>query len=641
MAQKPEVIDSLWNKYRYSENDSIKLKAANYLAFHYIFRTPKRADSILRQAIAFANNKKQYFGLTELTNTKGIYFDVLGQKDSSKVYFNKALNLSREYKYTNIEVMCINNLGMFCWNNGEFKEAIGYFYEALDFSKTNFPDNDRTINTYLNNIGLIYQELEQFEKAIDFHKEALEIRIKYDLTKNIAQSYNNLAICTKEIGDLDTAETYINLALDFAKKSNQPQMVYGFYDNLGNILNLQGKYNEAINAYLKALETPEEYSKDISQKFIAYSNLISAYNRTKQYKKALDIVDKADHLFKQDSSLYNFSGSFFENAAKTYYALRENEKGDQYFESYLQLKDSLFSEENAKALADVEAKLKTKEKEAELAKTKASLLQKDIQVRQKNLLLYGSIAAILIILLMSYLVVKSKQLKNNQIKKEAELQTALAKIELKNKLEEQRLRISRDLHDNIGSQLTFVISGLQYIQFQKKLKYDEVKQKLEQLSQFTQNTIYELRDTIWAMNKEQILLSDLIIRTQNFISQININESIRIDLSKTDEAEATTIEFNAIEGIQIFRILQEAINNAIKHAQANTILLQLKTGQDLIRFEISDDGIGFDKDNVDFGNGLKNLEKRAEKLNAKLEVISQLNEGTSLKLDIHRKHQRL
>jgi len=629
-AQKPEVIDSLWNKYKFSENDSIKLKAANFLAFHYIFKTPNRADSILSSETNFAKENNQNFGLTELTNTRGVYHAVLGEKDSSRIYFKKALKMSRDFEFANIEVMSINNLGMFHWNNGEFKEAIKYFYDALDFSKTNFPDNERTLNTYLNNIGLIYQELEQYQKAVDYHSQALEIRIKFDLTKNIAQSYNNLAICTKELGALEKAEEYINSAIDFAQKSNQPQMVYAYYDNLGNILNLQEKYPEAINAYLKALEMPEEFGNSKNQKFIAYSNLINAYNNTRQYQKAIQTISRADYLFKQDSTLYNFSGSFLENSAKTYYAIRNNEKGDEYFESYLQFKDSLFSKENAAALADVEARLKTKEKEAELAETKNILLKKEIEVQQKNLLLYGTLSAILVIIVIGYLIIKSKQLKTNQIKKEAELQSALSKIELKNRLEEQRLRISRDLHDNIGSQLTFVVSSLQFLQLEDKLKLNDVKTKIEKLSQFTRETIHELRDTIWAMNKEEIPLFELIDRLKKYINQINLKENISISIPNEKQLMTNTILFNAVEGIQIFRMVQESINNSVKHAEAEEIKVLIFRENGDLKFEIIDNGNGFDVDEVTLGNGIKNIENRAKQLQAKFEIYTEPKKGTTI-----------
>ncbi len=644
-AQKSSVIDSLWQNYRSANNDSIKLTAANYLAFHYIFRTPSRSDSILKAERLYAKKNKLFFNLTELTNTKGIYHDVLGQKDSSKIYFKKALDLSRQYKFKTIEERCINNLGMFNWNNGEFNKAIKYFYEALEFSLDNNPDNESGRSIYLNNIGLIYQELSQYEKAIEYHNKSLKIRQKYDMIKDIARSYNNLAVCHRNLGNLTMAEKSIKLAISFAEKSNQPKQYHKFHDNLGSILNDQGKYNEAVDAYEVALNVPDEFkNQNFRSDFIIYSNLIDVYNEMGQYEKAKSAFKEGQRLVDLDSTFFMISESFYINSAKTHYASGDYDKANQLFQKYLEVKDSLFSKDNANALADIEARLKTKEKEAELAETKSQLLERELEVRQKNLLIYGSLAVILVILIISYLIIKSKQLKNKQIKKEAELQTALAKIELKNQLEEQRLRISRDLHDNIGSQLTFVISSLQYIQFQKTLKFDDIKSRLDKLGQFTQQTIHELRDTIWAMNKEEISLSEMIDRLKTYISRIDLKGHISINIPNEEILKSKFANFNAVEGIQMFRIIQESINNAMKHANANEIKVLIFRENGDLKFEISDDGRGFDAANTPKGNGIKNIQKRAEQLGAEVELYSEKNKGTtvSLKLPIKTKnHEKL
>ena len=81
----------------------------------------------------------------------------------------------------------------------------------------------------------------------------------------------------------------------------------------------------------------------------------------------------------------------------------------------------------------------------------------------------------------------------------------MAKIETQNKLQEQRLRISRDLHDNIGAQLTFIISSIDNLKFGFTDISEKLGSKLSNISSFTQQTIYELRDTIWAMNKEILM----------------------------------------------------------------------------------------------------------------------------------------
>ncbi len=633
-AQNPSALDSLWVAYKTQTNDSLKLTAANYLAFHYIFRTPSTADSILREALNYAKLKKKNFNYTELTNTRGIYFDVLSQKDSSKVYFEKALELSKTNGFLSLQERCINNLGMFNWNNGEFSKAIDYFYDALDFSLTHNPENEAGQAIYLNNIGLIYQELRQFEKAIEYHNKALAIRTKYNDLKDMARSKNNLAICYRNLGDYKKAEETIREAILYAEKAEQPKQFYQFHDNLGNILNDQKKYNEAIKAYLVALNVPEEYrNRNSRNEFIIYSNIIDAYNETSQYDKAKAAYKEGQRLIDQDSTFYMISASFYINSAKTFYATREKEKADELFIKYREVQDSLFSEQNASAIAEVETKLKTKEKEAELAETKNQLLEKELKVKQQNIFIYGGVSALAVLIILSYLIIRAKQLKNKQLEREAQLQKALAEIQLKNKLDEQRLRISRDLHDNIGSQLTFVISGLQFLEFQKDISPEGLKSKVKSISEFTQQTIHDLRDTIWAMNKEEIGLSELISRLNSFINRLSLRESITLVTTDKLKAGIEDINYSAIEGIQLYRIIQEAINNSVKHAEAEHVTIIMDKEKKL-NISIKDDGKGFDVKTVKEGNGLKNMKARAERLNAKLVIESNKGEGSVIILSI-------
>mgnify|MGYP000315454022 CR=1 FL=1 len=105
------------------------------------------------------------------------------------------------------------------------------------------------------------------------------------------------------------------------------------------------------------------------------------------------------------------------------------------------------------------------------------------------------------------------------LQKEIDLKAALATIKTQNRLQEQRLRISRDLHDNVGSQLTFIISSLDNLKYVTKDTNTKLKEKLSNISSFTSDTIYQLRDTIWAMNKNEISIEDLHTRILSFIEK--------------------------------------------------------------------------------------------------------------------------
>ena len=101
---------------------------------------------------------------------------------------------------------------------------------------------------------------------------------------------------------------------------------------------------------------------------------------------------------------------------------------------------------------------------------------------------------------------------------------------------------------------------------------------------------------------------------------------------KVDENQFGDIRFTSIQGINIYRIIQEAINNAIKYSKSSNIEVNILNVDDSIQIEIMDNGIGFDKNEIEFGNGLNNIEKRALELNGQLTIDSELDRGTSIKV---------
>jgi len=197
-----------------------------------------------------------------------------------------------------------------------------------------------------------------------------------------------------------------------------------------------------------------------------------------------------------------------------------------------------------------------------------------------------------------------------------------------NKIYNQRLKISRDLHDNIGSQLTFIISSIDNLKFITKNSDEIVKKKLSEINQFTNNTISQLRDTIWAMNKNEISFEDFQGRVLAFIEKAKTaTHGIKFNLNSTI---SSPIFFSSIKGINIFRVIQEAINNAIKYANASEITINIYETNNKLIIEIKDNGIGFNLNTVELGNGLENMQHRIEEINEEITIYSKLNKGTSI-----------
>ncbi|MEZ4791986.1 MAG: tetratricopeptide repeat protein [Gelidibacter sp.] len=627
-ATYSQNLDSLLNVAKQSQNDSIKIRMYNRVGSAYIFSDTKKALEIINEGKRLANEKKFHFGLNELINTHGIYMDVTGKSDSANYYFTKALQMSRQHNFKNIEVMCVNNLGMFNWNRSHFDKALKYFFEALKMNDEN--GSEKQSASYLNNIGLIYQEMNLYAKALEYHQKSLAIREKYNLKEELAVSLNNIGIDLKNLGRFDEAIATFDKGAKIAKETQNLVDYYRILDNLASAYQTIGNTDKAIENYLLVLEKPEDFEADEKGGIHIYANLASLYNGLNDPQKGLFYANKGFEVIKKFPHIENSAGELYLNAAESHYMLNDFTKARAMTQKFIAIKDTIFSEKNAQAVADLEIKYDTEKKEKQILIQRAELAEKTLTIQKRNYQVYGLIGLALILGIIGYLFYNQQKLKNKQLLKENELKDALIKIETQNKLQEQRLRISRDLHDNIGAQLTFIISSIDNLKYGFDIKDEKLTKKLDTISDFTSSTIYELRDTIWAMNKSEITFEDLQIRISNYIDKAHLSDD-KIEFSfKVDDNVDASKKFSSVEGMNIHRIVQEAIHNSLKHANPKQIGVDVTQQLHNLQFTVSDDGKGFDLADVKKGSGLNNMQKRAQDIGGQLFVESKLGEGTKV-----------
>ena len=274
--------------------------------------------------------------------------------------------------------------------------------------------------------------------------------------------------------------------------------------------------------------------------------------------------------------------------------------------------------------------MKQKKKEKEILQQKEQILANELAIKNRNLYIALTSFALLFVALISYGIYRKNQFKRKQLQKELDLKDALTTIKTQNRLQEQRLRISRDLHDNIGSQLTFIISSIDNLKFVTKDATPKLKEKLSSISNFTSETIFQLRDTIWAMNKNVITIEDLHTRILSFIEKAK-NAVDTMDFQFSQEVEEE-LQFTSIKGINMFRVIQEAINNAVKYAEASLLKITISKKEDNLIVSIIDNGKGFDKETVSLGNGLSNMEKRMSEVDGTTKIVTTPGKGTSIQI---------
>ncbi len=628
-SQNKTEIDSLYKIVSTSKNDSLKVITLNKIAFTYIFNDTNKAKTILNQSQVIAQKSNFNYGLNDILNNRGILMDVSGKSDSAYYYFNQSLLFGKKNNFKKFQVKALNNIGMYYWNTGKFNDALHYFFEALKFNES-VPKIDQINNSVCySNIGLIYQELDLNNKALEYHKKAYEIRKKEKSNFILSTSLNNIGICYHLLGKNKLAIATYKEGLVKAKTYGNYVDYYKILENIGNALQSEGEFKESIEFYEQGLLNPEKSPKI---NLGIYSGLVAAYNELNQPNKALEYAKVGLQIVKVNPELRNFASTLFQYTAQCYYMLGDIKKGESYNHEFIGITKDVFSENNSKQIAQFEIKYETAKKEKLLAENKVKLLQNEAEQKKKNdMLIAVSILAISLGLI-GFLIYRQQKLKNIQQEQEFELKSAISKIENQNKLQEQRLSISRDLHDNIGAQLTFIISSIDNIKYAFDIQNEKLNGKLGTISSFTKDTIVELRDTIWAMNSNEITFENLEARINNFIEKAREIDG-KIDFVFKVDKDLKTIHFSSVKAMNIYRTIQEAINNSFKYANATTIKILVTKNNEKIKISIIDNGKGFDIKNVDLGNGIKNMKKRIYDIKGDFTLTSS-NKGTIIEIII-------
>lgn len=600
-AKKTATIysDLTW----YYSNVSID-SALNY-GKKAIIESTKLADSILIAQV-YSDVGAVYFRKGDYQNSKANYFNAYKIRKAKNDFGGMAkvnANLANIYS-----------------KEGNKKEALKTYLESIDyFEKTGNQDAGSLTKA---NIGYLFNEIRNYPKAMRYLKEAISYQEKNNIESGLCTSYLTLGNVYLRIKDTTNALLSYNKCIKFSKETGNKISLASALVNIGGIKSHQQKSQEA-NSFLSKSKQIRDSLNIQNNESAFFLLMIKQKILHSQFNEA-----KNDLLKLKES--YENSPNEKEGLLETYNYLIATY-------GYLNMPDSVnfYNDKSSKLQVEIlEAKVIQQTNELETkyqtAKKEKLLLQKEAEAKHRNTLLIGISALAFFIALIGFLIYRQQKLKNTQQAQEYKLKKAITKIETQNKLQEQRLNISRDLHDNIGSQLTFIISSVDNIKYAFEITNEKLDGKLSNISNFAKETIVELRDTIWAMNSNEISHEDLEIRINNYIEKAKEAKD-KISFSFAIDPVLKIQKLTSVQGMNIYRTIQEAVNNAIKYSNANVISINAKKVKTQTIITIQDNGSGFDIETTEKGNGLQNMQKRIEEIGGKLDITSS-NEGTRVEI---------
>ena len=619
-------LDSLINLSK-NAKDTLLIKALNEISWEYKSSNIDTAFIYAKKALKNALTLNHKKSIAQSYNSIGSVFQAKSNSDSAIYYHQKSLNLKIEIKDSVGIADTYNNLGIILDEQGNYLESLKNYFEALKIYEKKATKFDQ-IPAVLVNIGIVYKKQKKYNKVLEYYERALKIYTENNFKIGIVITTGNIGAVFLKLNKFQKAIEYCTTAKKMYSNLGYKRYVPYMDVNIADAEYHLNEYNKSINRYLNVIKA---FTKDnnlyelanakigISKSYISKNQFIKADN---QLKEALKISKK--NKFKE----------FEIDALKQLSEV--NFKSKNYKEAYLfqqefnSKKDIVFEKTKVKDINELLVKYETSKKEKEIIQQKEQLLEQELAIKNRNLYAILLASALLILGIIFFAIYKRNQFKRKQLQKEIDLKDALATIKTQNRLQEQRLRISRDLHDNIGSQLTFIISSIDNLKYISKDASTKLKDKLSNISSFTSTTIHELRDTIWAMNKSEISVEDLHTRILSYIEKAKIaTEGIEFEIHQNITEE---ISLSSLKGMNIFRVVQEAINNAIKYAEASKISISITKENNQLIAIILDNGVGFDIKNVVLGNGLSNMEKRISEIEGKLLINSKINDGTQVKI---------
>ncbi|MBL7910801.1 MAG: tetratricopeptide repeat protein [Bacteroidia bacterium] len=547
-----------------TQQDTSKVKLLNDIGGYLIGdRDYTSAREYLLQSQSLSEKIDYKIGLYISLNRTGIAY--LNEHNYSKAnaFFSKALVVTKKLNDKKGEADIISNMGIIHSNKGQYAKALENYMAALKIREG--LKESRLISGSLMSIANIYYLQEKYTEALDFYLKILEVKGIENDSYFYAEVLNNIGLAYQQVKNYPKAFTYFNATLKIDAEIGDKQGVALAYANIGSLHYILGDYKKALEISGNALTLLNELNdkKSVAE---TYGELGVIYDSLRQPENALDCYKKQLTMSKEIGNKLNTRKAylFFSN----HYRLKHNYKeAYDYYRLYKTVEDSIKNETSLKAIAELEAKYETqnKEKEIELLKTEKQL-QSAENARQKQLI-YGSFILAIVISLSIFLLYNRQQLKKKSL------------LEKKNfELERNALSAQMNPHfifNSLGSISGFISENdkekaIEYLGIFSRLIRHNLEQSREQL--------------VSVMQEAQMLKSYLFLQQLRYNNKFNFS----IDLDEhMDDSIAIPPMF-----------IQPFIENAILHG----VIPKEENGNILIKFylvndmqlvcEVQDDGIG-------------------------------------------------
>lgn len=565
-----------------------------------------------------------------ITNYSSV-LNVQGLYDSALLLNKKSVEICKILKNDFELGKAYANVGA-VFSNTEITDSALYYYGLAveKFKKV----NDNHIQTILlDNMSVLYLSLQQSDQALAVSQAAKKLaNPKEDpfqyaaIMLNMGNAYDHSNKYQEANDCYDEAEQYI-LKYDFKALELNLNL------NRMDVLLKQNKHESILPFAKKALSLSREIASK-SAEVTSLRGMAYYYFRIKNFNESEKYANQA--LALSIESTQRMQKAFcLTLLSNIYIATGRLEKAETYSNWSSSLQDSVTNEKTRSLSVTFEKKyeLQTKQDQIERLTQEQKIKALELSKKQiQNYLLVGSLLATLIVGFLFYNNFKHKQKLKDQKIAELEYEKKLNATEAVLQGETQeRQRIAKDLHDGLGGMLSGIKHSLNSMKENMVLSADWAL-RFERSIDMLNSSIQEMRRVAHNMMPENLLKFGLNAALNDYCKELNQSGKIAISYQSLGMENSP----NNKNSVHVYRIVQELVNNILKHASAKTALVQLSLSGNSLSITVEDDGIGFDPSTLSnsSGIGMSNINNRVELLNGTIDIKSAPNEGSSFHIEI-------
>jgi two-component system, NarL family, sensor kinase len=626
--------------------DTARVKALmNLLGTSMINKQKKELDPYYQEAISLSRELEYSIGLSFCYRWKGIYYWGQKEYEAAHIYLDSSINVGNIPNKENIPVKLQREIGESHRKKGlvyveqdNFYAALNHFFEALKYYEKEH--GFLTVMIY-KNISDTYGSLFNMEQSLFYVRKAVQLCETYpELSLLRAQSYLSLVMIYTRKKDFDMAGFYLEKMKPLMPDPVELIINSGYYISNGHFLFERKAYDSALYNFQRGLyyadKSNHSINKAASLNYLYKTSM--KLGRIADAKKYLDQQQlEAEKTGARISQIYTLL-----NRSDYYSAKGEYARAYSTLKEVLPLKDSFIDENNILQINRLAAIYESDKKKSEIILLQHEKFLQATSIRQKSLFNKVAMGAIAILLVLAYLVFRHFTNKQHIQKQQQEIQQQRIKELEKDKQlltieamlkgqEEERSRIAKDLHDGLGGLLSGV--KLSFMSIREKMPVSEQSELgFDHSTKMLDRTIVELRKVAHNLMPEILMKFGLEEALNEFCHSIETSSGIHVIYQQLGKERKLS---SAAESA-VYRIVQELVNNVLKHAEASQVVVQLTKHPEKVTIAVEDNGIGFDTAALltKTGAGILNIQHRVNYFKGMIDIDSEPGKGTSVTIEL-------